>query len=54
MALFCWGMALYALKTGTLIMKGRYDKIERPLTYWFGVVCYLVLGVFVVVKGFVT
>ena len=49
-AVFCWVMAVYALGSGTLIMKGRYSKTERPVTYWFGLISYIFLGFFVLFK----
>lgn len=45
MSLFCFGMALYALTTGTLIMKKPYPKATHPGTYWLGIATYLCLGV---------
>ncbi len=47
--LFCFGMAAYALITGTLIMRGRYERESRPFWYWFGVVSYLGLGIYALV-----
>ena len=45
MAAFCLGMAGYAIQSGTLIMRGRYDKEHSPIWFWFGTISYTVLGI---------
>jgi len=45
LSLFCLGMAVYALFTGTLIMRGRYNRVERPIWFWFGTIFYAAAGV---------
>ncbi|GEM_PF-6124874 len=41
---FCLGMAGYALKSGTLIMRGKFERELRPIWFWFGTIFYAIAG----------
>ncbi len=41
---FCLGMAGYAVKSGTLIMRGRYERELSPIWFWFGTTFYAIAG----------
>ena len=40
LALFCFSMALYALLTDKLLMRGTFTKKEYPKTYYLGLTFY--------------
>ena len=50
---FCAIMGTYSLLTGTLIMKGKYEKELRPFTYWFGTVTYYLMAIASIVAALV-
>ena len=42
---FCWGLMVHGLQTG--YVRGRFSTVERddsPVTYWFNIVLFFVLG----------
>jgi hypothetical protein len=45
LALFCFIMGSYSIVTGTLVMKGVYNRELRPMTYWFGTIMYFAMGI---------
>ncbi len=53
MAVFCLGMAGYSYQSGTLVMRGRYEKEANPISYWFGTIAYAALGLVSLVLAFI-
>ena len=53
MAVFCLAMAGYSYQSGTLVMRGNYEKEANPIIYWFGTIAYAVLGLVGLVLGFI-
>ncbi len=53
MAVFCLGMAGYSCQSGTLVMRGKYEKETNPIIYWFGTIAYAALGLVSLVLAFI-
>ncbi len=51
LAIFCVIMGAYSIKSGTLIMRGRYEREFRPVTYWFGTITYFIMAIAAVVAA---
>jgi len=44
LAIFCLLMALYAVMSEQLIMRGTFTKEDNPTVYWLGTIFYAVAG----------
>ena len=44
LAIFCLAMALYAVISEQLIMRGTFSKDDNPTVYWLGTIFYAVAG----------
>ena len=54
LAIFCLLMALYAVLSEQLIMRGTFTKEDNPTVYWLGIIFYTVAGLVSLVLYFKT
>jgi len=44
LALALFGMVVYGVLSGQVLMRGTFTKEEHPRTYWFAILFYTIAG----------